>query len=32
MGPVFNNPEVFEVVLDALRELDVRVFVTVGPQ
>ena len=32
MGTVFNNPEVFEVVLDALRELDVRVFVTVGPE
>lgn len=32
MGTVFNYPELFEVVLAALRELDVRVLVTVGPQ
>ena len=31
MGTVFNNPELFQIVLAALRELDVRVLVTVGP-
>ena len=31
MGTVFNNPEPFQVVLAALRDLDVRVLVTVGP-
>ena len=32
MGTVFNNPGVFQVVLGALCELDVRVLVTVGPE
>jgi len=32
MGTVFNNPELFQVVLAALRELDVGVLVTVGPE
>ena len=32
MGTVFNNPEVLQLVLGALRELDVRVLVTVGPE
>ena len=32
MGTVFNNPEVFEVVLAALHQLDVRALVTVGPE
>jgi len=31
MGTVFNNSDLFEVVLAALRDLDVRVLVTVGP-
>lgn len=31
MGTVFNNPDLFEVVLAALGDLDVRVLVTVGP-
>lgn len=32
MGTVFNNPDLFEVVLAALRELDLRILVTVGPE
>ncbi len=31
MGTVFNDPEPLRVVLSGLRELDVRVLVTVGP-
>jgi UDP:flavonoid glycosyltransferase YjiC (YdhE family) len=31
MGTVFNNPALFQVVLAALSELEVRVLVTVGP-
>lgn len=32
MGTVFNDPELLQVVLAALGELDVRALVTVGPQ
>jgi UDP:flavonoid glycosyltransferase YjiC (YdhE family) len=32
MGTVFNDPEPLRVVLAGLRELDVRVLVTVGPR